>query len=120
MNLQVKYKFVHFLYLLTFEWIPKIKFKYEILRYRFLEYLDPSPPKKEGKERDSDWYKRIDYKYAKRHARMSFNTSAYLNKMFQMTIEEGATNKKLLRLAREISVQFYNARQNYQELLNYK
>lgn len=101
-----------------------IKAKYETLRYLVLEKIDPSPPGKR-KENTDDWYRRIEYKYALRHARWSYQQLSYVNYLYEplrvpefFEIYSKKSQKILSPLVRVIGLQFYASRQRYQELLD--
>lgn len=114
-----------FKYHLFLRFIPYCKDRYEVYRYRLFEFLDPSPPKKKGGERDTDWYDRIDLKYSLRHARSMYAQLAYLDGMYtrNVTPELLESYPKKIReetreLVRAVSTNAYLTKQRYQELLD--
>lgn len=114
-----------FKYHLFLRFIPYCKDRYEVYRYRLLEFLDPSPPKKKGGERDTDWYNRIDLKYSLRYARAMYAQLAYLDGIYSRNVTPELLEsypkkmgKNIHELTRAISTNAYLTKQRYQELLD--
>ena len=125
-NEKLKYYYILYKYRLLIEILPKLKSDYERLRYVVLEVVDSSP-KKKRKEHDLDWYKRIDLKYALRHARCMYFMSRHTNAMCQRKLklmEFGKYPKKIFKkfneLTREVAIVAYKNEQNYNNLLERK
>lgn len=113
----------YIVYNLNVKIIPKINIGVNRFIYTTQEKLDPSPPKKK-KEADKDWYKRIDIKYALRHAKFFRLYTTYLSLVVKQRLTFGlleghpkSFQKKYKELVSAVNETAYKCEENYNMLL---
>jgi len=123
---KLKDHYLFYKYKIFVEVLPKMKSDYERLKYITLETVDSSP-KKKRKEHDLDWYKRIDLKYALRHARCMYFMTRHTDATCQRALKIMEFEKPLKKtygefkeLARKMNRIAYGNKQNYSDLLERK